>query len=1108
MKKQYIYWIFYWGIIISLVSCHDEEKGLFTLLSSNRTGIKFRNIIKETENFNHLDYSYLYNGAGVAVGDINNDGRPDLYFTGNLASSRLYLNQGNLKFEDITEKAGVAARETWNNGAVMVDINGDGFLDIYVASSTDGRPVYRKNLLFINNGDLTFSEKAAQYGIDGVAYSTHSAFFDYDKDGDLDLFSLNHSVDRFAMFNEQSAHLKKEHSPNYGHVLYRNDGDVFRDVTREAGIISNVINFGLGIAVADFNQDYWPDIYICNDYYEQDYLFINQKDGTFSEQLDQFFSHVSFSSMGCDAADINNDGYIDLFTLDMLPEDNLEQKLVEGPHNYEKFKLLETRGFYHQTTRNMLQLNNQGRYFTEIGQYAGIFSTNWSWSPLFCDYDNDGLKDLFISNGYGKNNTHMDVLMLLVEDAMKQRKGERGMKDMELIDRVPPTILRNYLFRNNGDLTFSNVSAEWGFSKETLSNGAAYADLDNDGDMDLIVNNINDYAFVYRNNSRRKTKNHYLKIKLIGSGMNTGGIGARVDVSCGDQTYTQEMMPSRGYMSSVDHALIFGLGQATRVDSLRIIWPDLRVQKLKNLEVDQVLTLKNEEAVSEKLPVPVHKEPVFRPLQVDSTLSFGHHENDYVDFEDQPLLPYLLSTQGPFLAKGDVNNDGLEDVFIGGAKGFPGKLYLQRENNFFEFREMACFNQDAQCEDLGVLFVDVDLDRDLDLYVVSGGNEFPISSPDLQDRLYLNDGSGIFSKSRAFLPEMLTSGSCVKATDLDRDGDPDLFVGGRLTPGLYPIAPRSYILENDGTGHFQDVTEMKNEDLSNPGMVTDAVWTDFNQDGLSDLVLVGEWMAVRLFENTGAALVEIRDQEWMKNSYGWWNRIVAGDFDNDGDPDFVLGNFGLNSQLKASPEEPITLYVDDFDHDGKLDPVMCNYLKGKNYPIYSKDDLASQIGWIREKYPDYKSYADQTISDIFPGNLLQEAFVLKATNFSTSYLENKGNNQFGISKLPVQAQLSPVYGILTGDFNQDGNLDLVMAGNFFGFRIKYGRYDANRGVLLLGDGTGSFQEVPNIRSGLDLRGEVRDVTKIELHSRENLLIFSLNNEDAQFYKMNQDGWKK
>jgi hypothetical protein len=1076
---------------------------MFTQVSHKRTGIKFRNTIKETENFNHLHYSYLYNGGGVAIGDVNNDGLADIYFAGNLASSRLYLNKGNFRFEDITESAGVSARETWNNGVNMVDVNGDGFLDIYLCSSTDGRPEFRKNLLFINNGDLTFSEKAAAYGIDDPAYSTHSAFFDYDKDGDLDLFSLNHSVDSYAMFNERSAGYKNEPSAKYGHKLFRNDGDSFTEVTREAGIISNVINFGLGIAVADYNNDHWPDIYICNDYYEQDYLFINQKDGTFSEQLEAFFSHISFSSMGCDAADINNDGFIDLFTLDMLPENNREQKLVEGPHNYEKFKLLEKRGFYNQTTRNMLQMNNHGEYFTEIGQYAGVFRTNWSWSPLLCDFDNDGLKDLFISNGYGKNNTHMDVIMLMVDDAVAQQKGRPGMNDIEIVDQVPPTILKNYIFRNNGDLTFTDVKDQWGFDKKTLSNGTAYGDLDNDGDMDLVINNINEFAYIYRNNADQKTGNHYLKIRLVGSGKNTGGIGARIDITCSDRTYTQEFMPSRGYMSSMDHALIFGLGKATVVDTLRIIWPDMRVQEITHIEADQEIILKNENASIGKPEVFMSTQPVFSQVEGESIPRIIHQENDFIDFNEQPLLPFLLSTQGPRLATGDANADGLVDIFIGGSKGFPGKLYVQGENFDFKQKEMSCFQNDAACEDIEALFVDIDMDNDPDLYVVSGGSEFSISSKHLQDRLYLNDGKGSFTKSENQLPDMLSSGSCVKSVDLENDGDPDLFIGGRLTPGLYPLAPRSYILENDGKGNFRDVTKDWNEALENPGMVTDASCTDFNGDGLPDLILVGEWMPVRIFLNTGTGFLEIPDQQWMENSYGWWNRIVSGDFDRDGDQDYVLGNFGLNSGIKASLKEPVSMFVQDFDDNGSMDAVMGYYDQGKIYPIFSKDDLAARISFINKKYPDYGSYADQTIHDIFSMEKLQKAVVLKATNFSSSFLENKGNNQFELTSLPMNAQLSPVYGIQTGDFNLDGHPDLVLAGNFSGLRIKYGQYDANKGLLLLGEGNGKFKEVSGRESGLNIRGEVRDIASFQIPPDRELLIFARNNDRALIYEFNR-----
>ncbi len=1084
------------------MSCTHRKQ--FTLLSHRKTGIVFRNIIKESENFNVLDYSYLYNGAGVAVGDINNDGLPDIYFTGNLANSRLYLNKGNFKFEDISQKAGVSATETWNNGATMVDINGDGFLDIYVCSSTDGRARYRKNILFINNGDLTFTDKAAEYGIDDPAYSTHSTFFDYDKDGDLDLFVLNHSLDRYAMFTKESVKQKKQKSEKYGQKFFINTGKRFVEATEKVGIKSNVLNFGLGVAVADFNGDNWPDIYVSNDFYEQDYLYINQKNGTFSEELEKYFSYVSLSSMGDDAADINNDGYIDMFTLDMLPATNYEQKLVAGPDNYEKVTQLDKTGFYHQTTRNMLQLNNYGSYFTEIGQYAGIYSTNWSWSPLICDFDNDGHKDIFISNGYGKNNTHMDIITLAVNETMKRRQGEKSINRMEFLKKIPATILNNYMFHNNGNLTFTNVARDWGFNKKTLSNGAAYADLDNDGDMDLIISNINDYAYVYRNNAEHSSKNHYLRIKLKGSAKNTGGIGARIDVTCGRQTYTQEFYPSRGYMSSMDHTLIFGLGKASKVDKLTIIWPDLRAQTLKNIDVDQTITLYNKEAkVRQPKAKPLYH-TLYKPILHKKPIAYKHKENEYNDFMTQPLLPYLLSTQGPHMTTADVNHDGLDDVFIGGAKGSPGMLFIQTPEGTFERSPQACFEADKECEDIGVLFVDVDGDKDPDLYVVSGGNEFKLASEKLRDRLYLNDGTGSFVKAKDRLPDILTSGSCVKSGDMDHDGDPDLFIGGRLTPGLYPIAPRSYILENNGKGFFRDVTEEKNPALLKPGMVTDALWTDFNGDGLADLILAGEWMPVRLFLNTGSKLKELVGQDWMPNSKGWWNSICAGDFDGDGDTDYILGNFGLNFQIKPSPGKPATIYAKDFDHNGTLDAVMCYYIQGKSYPLYSKYDLASQIPEINKRYPSYKAFADQTMQDLFPKKELENAMMLQANNFSSCLLENTGNNHFRLLKLPLPAQLSPIFAIKSDDYNHDGYPDLLLAGNFYEMRIKFGHLDANKGLLLLGDGKGHFKELPNPKSGIFVRGEVRDIAQITLATEKKLLLFAVNNDSLQIYRRSEE----
>ncbi len=1087
-------------ILFILAGCHRKEQKLFTSLNHNQTGIEFNNSITESEEFNVLDYGYMYNGGGVGAGDINNDGLPDLFFCGNLTPSKLYLNKGNFRFEEITQKAGVTGGGNWNTGVSMADINGDGLLDIYVVSSTDGRPKFRKNLLYINNGDLTFTECAEKWGIEDDSYSTHSAFFDYDKDGDLDLFVINHSLDRFA---HPDSVQKRMHDSKFEHKLFKNLGDRFVPANEEAGIRTNIMNFGLGLAIADFNNDKWPDIYICNDYSEQDYFYINQKDGTFREELENYFDHVSLSSMGNDAGDFNNDGYIDLFTLDMDPEDNYENKLVAGPDNYDAYSVLKRTGFYNQTSRNMLQLNNGGRYFTEIGQYAGIIATNWSWSSLMCDLDNDGLKDLYISNGYGRNSTYMDALMVSVRQMSRQQKGMTHMSKMEVLQKIPPTILKNYIYRNNGDYTFSDVTDTWGDESPSLSNGTVYADLDNDGDPDIVTSVINGYAGIYRNNSEKITGNNFLKIKFRGTGLNKGGIGARVEIKYGDKLQVQEFQPSRGYMSSMNHELIFGVGKVEKIDELRVIWPDLLEQTIMNISVNQTITLNNKEAEPATGTNGTYPSPLLVTAN-NNILNYRHTENDYVDFRKQILLPHFLSTQGPRIAKADVNRDGLEDLYFCGAKGSAGALYLQNRNGSFNESEQQCFTDDKDCEDTDALFFDADGDSDPDLYVVSGGNEFSPSSPELRDRLYLNDGSGHFTKTVDRLPEMIVSGSCVKAADIDGDGDNDLFVGGRLVPEKYPMAPRSFILENNGKGFFSDVSRKYSSALTAPGMVTDAFWADINADMKPDLVIAGEWMKIRVFKNTGGKLEEITESAGLQDTEGWWNVLYPADIDRDGDTDFIAGNTGLNTRIKVSVTEPATIYYRDFDNNGSLDAIMCYYIQGISYPFYSKDDLQAQLPFIKKKYPDYKSYADQKLTDIFSPEELKGATELKAVLFNSCCFINNGGGKFEIKPLPREAQYFPVYGITADDFNNDGNQDLLLAGNFTGTRVKFGEQDSGKGLLLEGNGNGEFTPLNDLQSGLFIEGEVRDIELVQLSSGKKIIIIARNNNTAVTYTSNDN----
>lgn len=1079
------------GLVVSLLligllySCTDSKKQMFTPLSKGRTGVDFRNLLIESPDLNVLNYQYFYNGSGVAVGDINNDGLIDLCFAGNMVKNRLYLNKGNFKFEDITVPSTIADQQGWCTGVTMVDINQDGWLDIYICRSADVEPSRRKNLLFINNKNLTFTESAETYGLADEGYSTHASFFDMDKDGDLDMFLLNHSTNEYAGFKREMTGLKQQKNELYGSKLYRNDGGKFSNVTESAGITSNVLSFGLGLAVFDTNNDGWLDIYVSNDFNEEDYLFVNQKDGTFKEQVRDAFDYVSLFSMGCDAADFNNDGKIDLVTLDMLPEDNATQKMHSGAENYDKVQMLFQNGFHYQFSRNMLQLNNGDGTFSEIGQLAGVSNTDWSWAALFADYDLDGNKDLFVTNGYVKDYTNMDFLRFSAELAnAAERKLSQNDLIQALLKKMPGSKTENYMFHNSGDLHFAKVTKDWGLDGLGFSSGAAYADFDNDGDLDLVVNKIDAHAGVYRNNAETLTPHNYLKIQLKAPSPNSEAIGTLVNVYAGGQCMTQQQMPSRGYASSVDPNLIFGLGKSTQADSIVVIWSDGQKQVLPAVKAKQTLVVKK----TSKLPLAVAATP--KPIfTLNNALNTQHVENKFQDFKTQPLLPHFLSRCGPHLAKGDVNSDGLEDVYICGAKGSTGALFIQGQNGSWQAKNNPVFKADEQCEDGDALFFDADGDKDLDLYVASGGYEFAENDPALQDRLYLNDGRGNFSKSTSALPLETNSAACVRANDLDADGDLDLFIGGYVVPSKYPLAPRSVILFNNGKGQFTDQTQVIAPQLANLGLVRDALWADLNQDKQADLIVVGEWMPIQVFLNQKGKLQP--NTQWsVPKSNGWWNRLTAADFDQDGDLDLVVGNLGTNTQFKATVNEPLTLYAKDFMGSGAINPVLCYFIGGKSYPAASRDDLLEQLVFLKKKYTSYEAYANAGINDVFSNEQLQDALKLESTQLQSCFFENTGRG-FKMKPLCIEAQFAPIYAFQALDVNADGHLDLIAAGNNQTTRIKFGHYSANHGLVLLGDGKGGFKSLSSSQSGLNLRGDVRDIQGIKSKTGGQL-IFGVN----------------
>jgi hypothetical protein len=1083
-------------LIFANCSNPASEENIFSTLKHSDTGIDFSNNLTENDSLNYFTYNYIYMGGGVATGDINNDGLVDIFFTGNQVSNKLYLNKGNMKFEDITLKAGIGGDTRWYTGVTMADVNADGFLDIYC--SVGGKFGPKNNELYINNGNGTFKESAKEYGIDDIGNSIQATFFDYDKDGDLDSYVANYPPTKFNSPTFAYLQYMRNVKDNESGHLYRNEGNHFTNITKEAGV--KAYGLSLSATIGDFNNDTWPDIYVSNDFNSPDFMYINNQDGTFKEVIKQATNHTSFYGMGVDVSDFNNDGNLDIFQVDMDAKDNRRKKANMSSMNPQLFWDIANAGFQYQYMHNCMQMNTGVMedgipHFENISRITGTSSTDWSWGPLFADFDNDGNKDLFISNGTRREISNNDFFNRI------DRQNLQPKDLLQLSKEIPSEKIDNFMFQNKGNLNFEQVNKKWGIEYKGFSNGVAYADLDNDGDLDLVINNIDDYASVFENSSSKI--NNYIKINFKGSSKNTFGLGNRVYIKSKKGTQMQELTLTRGFQSSVAPELHFGLAKDKTIDEVKVVWTSGKVQKLYNVKANQTLNLKEQDAKEEEVVKATTPQ-----AQLFATVNgvfpvFKHEENQYDDFKDQVLLPHKMSTFGPALAVGDLNNDGLEDYFIGGSATYSGKVFLQTKNGFVE-KTMQALEDDKYSEDTGAVIFDADNDGDNDLYVVSGGYEFLVNDPKLQDRLYLNNGKGDFTKApKGVLPTMLTSGSKAYAFDYDKDGKQDLLVLGRQVPGQYPSPATTYLLHNVSKASQPkfEISKKAPKEFINLGMATSAAITDYNNDGLQDVIIVGEWMPIRVFENTKAGFKEVSNALGLTlDTTGWWWSIKQGDFDHDGDMDYIVGNNGLNYKYKATPEETFDIFVKDFDNDKHKDIVLSYYNDGKQYPVRGRGCSSQQIPNIKKKFKDYESFSEATLVDVYTEKSLKEALHYEVKSFASIYLENK-NGKLIIHQLPVEAQVSCINEILIDDYDKDGNLDALITGNMYNSEVETPRNDAGHGLFLKGNGKGKFKSITPTQSGFFTPGDVKNMNLIKVKGKSYLLL-TKNNSYLQSVKIN------